>query len=245
MIKESVLIDNTINETRQIIKSLIPQIKGKIVKEDSRRIVWTYRFGLDTYRWGYDTIECQTQIATSDNGTIITTTSQNYDLSDTNLKEPITKFHDALKQKFNVKETNDIVEKPKRNKTKPKPKHCTNSHKSILWKLIAIVGIIAFIFYMGSDQQTSEVSNDINYELKEYDIIPNIKYSANIILDRKLTKSELEYIANRIYKEKNIKNYERAFLAYYLPGMKIGSGAWATTHFNPNLEIIILGFNNE
>ena len=244
MVQESVLIDNSISETRQFVKKLIPQIKGKIVFEDSRRIVWTYRFGLDTYRWGYDSIECQTQIATSDNGTIITTTSQNYDLSDTEIKEPITKFYDALKQKFNVKEANEIVEKPKRKKTKTKSNQ--TSQKYILWTLIALIGFVGVMFYMGSDKyQTSDVRNDINYDLIEYQIIPNIKYSADIRLDRKLTKSELEYLANRIYKEKDIKNYERAFLSYYLPNMEIGSGAWATTHFNPNLEVIILGLDIE
>lgn len=35
--------------------------------------------------------------------------------------------------------------------------------------------------------------------------------------------------------------YERMFITYYLPGMTPGSGAWASSHFNPNLEVKILG----
>ncbi len=35
----------------------------------------------------------------------------------------------------------------------------------------------------------------------------------------------------------------KAFILYYLPNMPVGSGAWATSHFNPNLEIRILGLS--
>ena len=41
------------------------------------------------------------------------------------------------------------------------------------------------------------------------------------------------------------KDYERTFIAYYLPGMKVDAGAWATTHFNPDLKIFILGLTTE
>jgi len=30
-------------------------------------------------------------------------------------------------------------------------------------------------------------------------------------------------------------------IGYYLPGMEVGAGGWATTHFNPDLEIRVLG----
>ena len=37
------------------------------------------------------------------------------------------------------------------------------------------------------------------------------------------------------------RKYDRVFITYYLPGMTPGSGAWATSHFDPNLEVKILG----
>jgi len=30
-----------------------------------------------------------------------------------------------------------------------------------------------------------------------------------------------------------------------LPGMEVGKGAWALSHFNPNLEVQILGFTGK
>lgn len=154
MVEESVLIGSSITETRQFVKKTIPQIKGEIIKEDSRRIVWTYKYGLDIYRWGYETIECITQLTSSDVGTIITTTSDNYDLENLELKEPITKFHDALKQKHDVKDYSEIVKNPKRNK--PKVKDGTKSQNFAWWKVTAVVGFLIFMFYINKDDSTSE-----------------------------------------------------------------------------------------
>ena len=44
-----------------------------------------------------------------------------------------------------------------------------------------------------------------------------------------------------LYLRSQNENYERLFINYYLPEMKIGSFAWATTHFDPTLEINIQG----
>lgn len=37
---------------------------------------------------------------------------------------------------------------------------------------------------------------------------------------------------------------DRYFILYYLPDMKIGSGAWATSHFNPSLSVNIQGISD-
>jgi len=81
----------------------------------------------------------------------------------------------------------------------------------------------------------------IIYELHKYHIIPNVKFSANIRLEKEISKKELKNLALSIYKKYNLSSYERAFLVYYLPDMKFGTGGWATTHFNPNLEVRIFG----
>ena len=46
-------------------------------------------------------------------------------------------------------------------------------------------------------------------------------------------------------KNSDPRTYERTFIAYYVPDMQVGAGAWATTHFNPNLKIRILGLSAE
>ena len=40
-------------------------------------------------------------------------------------------------------------------------------------------------------------------------------------------------------------SYQRTFILYYLPDMTPGNGAWATTDFDPDLNVQILGFTAE
>lgn len=51
-------------------------------------------------------------------------------------------------------------------------------------------------------------------------------------------------IANELHALKN-NQQPKLYIAYLLPDMKINSGAWATTHFTPNLEVKILGMTKE
>ena len=55
------------------------------------------------------------------------------------------------------------------------------------------------------------------------------KISIDIRIYKKTTKKELEEIANRVLKTIQIK-YERIFILYYLPGMRFGEGAYASSH---------------
>ncbi len=54
---------------------------------------------------------------------------------------------------------------------------------------------------------------------------------------RELTRAEIRKIAERLRDERA----ERTFIVYYLPGMDVDAGAWASSHFNPDLEIRIYG----
>ena len=38
------------------------------------------------------------------------------------------------------------------------------------------------------------------------------------------------------------RDHDRSFVLFYLPGMKVGSGAYATAHHNPELEVKVLDF---
>lgn len=83
----------------------------------------------------------------------------------------------------------------------------------------------------------------------EYSVISesesnNYKRSIDVRLSEKVSEKELRAIAMEL-KESEKKAYDRTFIIYLLPDMEVNSGAWATTHFNPDLEVQILGFTLE
>ena len=61
----------------------------------------------------------------------------------------------------------------------------------------------------------------------------------DIRLNREVQEDVLRSIAMEL-KSSDRKKYERTFMLYYLPGMEVDAGGWASTHFNPDLEVIIL-----
>ena len=85
---------------------------------------------------------------------------------------------------------------------------------------------------------------DVTYTIIDKNIVPGIKRSLDIRLNRKVSKDVLEAIAVKL-KSSDPNNYERTFIGYYLPGMTVDAGYWATTHFNPNLEVRVLGITAE
>ena len=84
------------------------------------------------------------------------------------------------------------------------------------------------------------------YELIHREDLLDIKQSLDIRiteLSSKLPDSEqLEKLSKKLYADYDGQKYERTFISYYLPGMVIDSGAWATGHYNPDLEIRFTGF---
>ncbi|MDP8201990.1 MAG: hypothetical protein P9M11_07600 [Candidatus Tenebribacter burtonii] len=88
-----------------------------------------------------------------------------------------------------------------------------------------------------SNNKTPEV---VTYNLIKENKIPMIKRSVDIRINRRVSEDELREIALMI-KAKDKSPYERTFICYYLPNLIVDEGAWATTHFNPELEIKILG----
>lgn len=98
---------------------------------------------------------------------------------------------------------------------------------------------------VGKNVNSTKKAVDFNYDGINYSIISkesirNVKCSFNIRLSKKANKQQLKNIAwnlkNNLHKE-----YQRIFIVYYLPGDIVGSGGWATSHFNPDLEVEIYG----
>lgn len=84
---------------------------------------------------------------------------------------------------------------------------------------------------------------DLSYRILEQTLTPPIKQSFDVELSRRATEDELRVLADII--GENRRSFERTFILYYMPGQKLDAGAWASSHFNPNLEIRIMGFTDE
>jgi len=92
-----------------------------------------------------------------------------------------------------------------------------------------------------SDPSGAEaIPDDVTYTIIDENIVTGIKRSLDIRLNRKVSEDVLKSIAMKL-KNSDPRTYDRSFIGYYLPDMKVNAGYWATTHFNPNLEVRILG----
>lgn len=89
-------------------------------------------------------------------------------------------------------------------------------------------------------QLKSDIPPDVSYDIVGTTTVPGIKRSLDIRLNRRVSKVTLHAIALKL-KASESQHYDGTFIAYYLPGMKVGAGAWATTHFDPDLKVEILG----
>lgn len=69
------------------------------------------------------------------------------------------------------------------------------------------------------------------------------KINIDVRLEKEISKTELKKIGFKIKEER--PDFNKFWIFYYLPGHKIGNGAWAITHFKPELEIEILGASKE
>lgn len=84
------------------------------------------------------------------------------------------------------------------------------------------------------------VAEKIPYSIINDKLYKNAKRSVDVRLENRITKNQLTSLAHKI-NNLNKNSYKRTFILYYLSGMKVDAGAWASTHFNPNLEVKILG----
>ncbi|MGD8451304.1 MAG: hypothetical protein PVJ57_05745 [Phycisphaerae bacterium] len=82
------------------------------------------------------------------------------------------------------------------------------------------------------------------YTIIRSSTIPGVKRTVDVCVSKRISEAELRTMALEI-KAQDLGQYERTFISYYLRGMEVGHGAWATTHFNPDLEVCILGLTAE
>ncbi len=71
-----------------------------------------------------------------------------------------------------------------------------------------------------------------------------VKRSVEVSLSKRVSPDKLKQIAYAI-KQIDKTSYKRTFIGYYLSDTDSKQRYWATTHFNPNLEVQILGLTIE
>ena len=95
-----------------------------------------------------------------------------------------------------------------------------------------------------TSDQAQQKSIKVDYQiLSETDNPAANKCNINIELPEKISQEKLTTIAEELRSTR--KSYDKLWIFYYLPGMKIDAGAWATSHFTPDLKVEFVGANME
>lgn len=81
------------------------------------------------------------------------------------------------------------------------------------------------------------------YSIIDPDSAPGAR-RINVRLEHRASEETLRDIALEL-KSQGPRDYDRTFIAYYLPYMTVRSRAWATSHFDPDLKVKILGWTIE
>lgn len=112
--------------------------------------------------------------------------------------------------------------------------------QKILLLLISSLVLIS----CNSEPQESKIPDDVSYSIINSDIVTGEKRGLEVRLNKKVSEDVLRGIAFDL-KSEDSREFKRTLIGYYLPDMEPGEGAWATTHFNPDLEVKILGLSKE
>jgi len=113
--------------------------------------------------------------------------------------------------------------------------------------LVLAGGFVVVLLVIGSfvpDAERPRPQAPTPYQIIDSSRVGDAKCSLDIRLEHRLNEPELQPLALYIQGQ-HASGCQRVFLSYYLPGMEVGAGGWATTHFNPNLDVKILGLTVE
>lgn len=120
----------------------------------------------------------------------------------------------------------------------------------------------AFLLFTGDDDQTresmepsaarpstadtqrasesTELPTDLDYEIVSESSFGTDRRSLDVRLSRRVDQQTLRSLAREL-RAGSGTDFDRTFIVYYLPGMEVDAGGWATSHFDPDLEVEILG----
>ncbi|WP_027384980.1 hypothetical protein [Epilithonimonas caeni] len=121
------------------------------------------------------------------------------------------------------------------------------SYKDFLdYKVLAILFFIGLVSYLVIKIiPKEEVLPSYVSSVRKYKDVPRINLSLDVRLSERINEIELQNLAYIIYKRYNGAAYEKVFIDYLIVGMTQDNGAYATSHFNPNLKVTIYGLSND
>ena len=102
------------------------------------------------------------------------------------------------------------------------------------------VGLFSAVVFGASLLVGCGDSGSAEYSITKDESMQNIKRSVEVLLPNRIDESELERLAQDIYKT----GFERTFIGYRIKGDE-GGVYWATTHYNPDLKVAILGSTSD
>jgi len=92
--------------------------------------------------------------------------------------------------------------------------------------------------------QAIAADSTIPYEVIKRDELGSIKLSIDVqvpLVDGRLPNTdELGAVSEHLVATSG--EYDRTFVSFYLPDMKVGAGAFATAHHNPDMQVQIQDF---
>ncbi|WP_346882860.1 hypothetical protein [uncultured Algibacter sp.] len=102
-----------------------------------------------------------------------------------------------------------------------------------------IIPLLAIIIFFGCANQSNYEYTIINEDIDN----AFSKINIDIRLAEEVSTIDLRYIALELRKSRS--SYDKIWIFYFLPGQEPGNGAWAISHFKPELELEILGASKE
>ena len=102
---------------------------------------------------------------------------------------------------------------------------------------VGVGGLSVVLFIIGgalmpdsTPEQTEQ--DDVSYSIIDSTATAGIKRSLDVRLNKRVAEDTLRAMALKL-KSQDSRDYDRTFITYYLPGMTVGAGAWATTISSP------------
>lgn len=83
-----------------------------------------------------------------------------------------------------------------------------------------------------------------SYEITSDTSLHHYKRTVEVRISERVSESELRDLGEEILNTAS-RRYDRTFITYYLTSMKVGSGAWATTHCDPDMKVAICGTTSD
>ncbi len=111
----------------------------------------------------------------------------------------------------------------------------------VLVVLFVLMGMNSPHEALKSDVKAEESVKPVAYIIDSDENTPSIVRKVNVELPERVSKQQLEMIANEI-KNADKNPYERTLIMYRIKDEK-SIAAWATTHFDPDLKVHFIGLD--